>query len=63
MQAYADIRDITDLSIAKKNIQAAIDRAIKQRSNAPEEREIIDFNTAFNSEKGLRLLVKTREGF
>lgn len=63
LQAYADIREITDLSVAKENIQAAIDRAIESRSNAPEEREIIDFDTAINSDRGLNLFVKTREGF
>lgn len=63
LQFYADDRDITDLSEAKKNIQAAIDRAIKSRERAPDERARIDFDTAMNSDRGFNLLVKTREGF
>jgi beta-lactamase regulating signal transducer with metallopeptidase domain len=63
LQAYADIRDITDLSVAKKNIQAAIDRFIKSREKAPDERKIVDFDIAMNSDRGFNVLVKTREGF
>ena len=63
LKAYAEARDITDLSVAKSNLEKVIERLIGQRSDAPDERTQTDLETAKNSERGLNLLVKTREGF
>ena len=63
LKAYADIREIKDLSVAKSNLEKVIERLKGERSDAPDERIPTDIETARNSDWGLNLLVKTREGF
>ena len=63
LQAYADIREITDLSVAKRKLEEVIERLKGERSKAPDERKPTDIETAMNSKLGLNHLVKTREGF
>jgi len=59
LQAYADDRGITDLSVAKEQIQDTIDRAKSNMADAPAQRNTAEIEPG----TGFDLLINTRDGF